>query len=245
MQPKNDKRRTPVTTNLTELMINRAKWQSLVALLLVLVLVHPEMSIAGSITRPTSAEFVLGVTTKEYCLDRFGDTSARDIIYLDGGTQDAGDVTSLAYFGRWRLFANSVRSGVTTRRYLGLQFNNGLLLKYRFLSTYKEDSTDFDETKAEKIEKGKTTLGEVLELLGEPSGMAAYPSAKHKGDTRLLYEYGEHDTDARTMLKKELQIDLDANDVVRDFNVLVEKSTNVSDGGNSTQFLLVPIYRKR
>jgi hypothetical protein len=191
------------------------------------------MGIAGSITRPTSAEFILGVTTKKYCLDRFGETSAKDIIYLDGGTQDAGDVTSLAYFDRGGFFSTGHRS-------LAFQFNNDVLLKYRFLSSYKEDSTDFDETKAEKIERGKTTRREILDMLGEPSGMAAYPSAQYKGDTRLLYEYFEHDTEARTLLKKGLQVDLDGNDVVRDFNVVVEKSTNVSNGNNNPRFILVP-----
>jgi hypothetical protein len=55
-------------------------------------------------------------------------------------------------------------------RFLRLVFWNGTLAGYLSWSSFKNDSTDFDESRMSRIERGKSTEAEVLALMGKPSG---------------------------------------------------------------------------
>jgi len=50
----------------------------------------------------------------------------------------------------------------------GFYFLNGVLVGYEYLSSFREDKTDFDETKVQQIKKGETTRWRVIELFGQP-----------------------------------------------------------------------------
>lgn len=206
------------------------------------------VGLADSIPRPAPSEFVLGVTPKQFFIERYGETSARDNIYLDGGTQDAKNVTSLVYrpgvFSA--LFFGGSRPGVFPFKILALQFNDDLLMKYRFISNYEQDATNFDEEKVRLIESGKTTRATVISLLGEPSGMAIYPSAREKNDTRFLYEYVEHDKNERTKLIKRLQIDFNDQNVVKDYEIVVDRLTNVGEERRPyDSYIFVPMPKRK
>lgn len=228
----------------------RANSRFVPTFLVCLLVTFPAISLpqTSSQWRPNSKEFAVGETPKSYFIQRFGETTERDVIFLAGGTKDAGNVTSLAYMGSktssW--FSSSVRSGVSAYRILALQFNDDVLMAYRFSSTYKEDSTDFDETKTSLIEKGKTAQADVINILGEPSGMGIYPSALQKGDIRLLYHYQEYDSSTFVLLKKNLQIDVGQEGIVRDFDLNVERTENVRYADSQLpRLILVPLYRNR
>lgn len=204
--------------------------------------------LADSILRPVSSEFVLGVTHKRFLIERYGETSTRDNIYLDGGTKDANNVTSLVYRPGVlsAFFFGGSRPGVFPVKMLALQFNDDLLMKYRFISNFEQDSTNFDEEKARSIESGKTTRAEVISLLGEPSGMAIYPSAREKNDTRYLYEYFEHDKNERTKLIKRLQIDLNEQNVVKDIEIVVDRLSNVGQEQRPyDSYIFVPMPKRK
>lgn len=73
--------------------------------------------------------------------------------------------------------------------------------------------TQFDETKVQQIEKGKTTQAQVLELLGKPFGKGV----DSQGKTQWKYQYLRSIAYGRTTHKM-LIIMFDKNNVVEDFH---------------------------
>lgn len=68
-------------------------------------------------------------------------------------------------------------------------FSEGVMVGYLYTSNYPGDSTDFDETKAQAISKGKSTKRDIDSLLGRPVGMAVYPLIDSQEETELRYSY--------------------------------------------------------
>ncbi|HEX7887884.1 MAG TPA: hypothetical protein VF522_00880 [Ramlibacter sp.] len=60
-----------------------------------------------------------------------------------------------------------------------------------FVSSFKQDASEFDDSRIASIVKGRTTRQEVLALLGKPSGEAVYPMIKQKDHTGLIYTYAQ------------------------------------------------------
>jgi hypothetical protein len=67
-------------------------------------------------------------------------------------------------------------SGVTPARAIEFSFLDQVLVSYQFLSLFKADHMDFDETKVSAIKKGQTRREELVMLPGPPTGMAIYPA---------------------------------------------------------------------
>ena len=63
------------------------------------------------------------------------------------------------------------------------------LAGHEFVSSWKEDSTDFDETKIAKIQKDVTTRSEVIKIMGPPGGKYGYPLIPGREDEALVYAY--------------------------------------------------------
>ena len=60
----------------------------------------------------------------------------------------------------------AVAKKVTPARAASFYFMDGVLVGYEFVSSFKEDHTDFDESKVSEITKGETTIEEVEGFLG-------------------------------------------------------------------------------
>jgi outer membrane protein assembly factor BamE (lipoprotein component of BamABCDE complex) len=133
--------------------------------------------------RPSSTELTIGKSTTD------------DIVRVMGPAKTLGEVTKNSCQIRQctYVYATAVGtplySGVTPVRAMTFSTFNEVLVGQQFLSSFKEDGTDFDDSKIAQIVKGRTTKDEVIALLGRPSGEAVYPLVKNQGDTAILYTY--------------------------------------------------------
>ena len=75
---------------------------------------------------------------------------------------------------------------------MGFYFLDDTLVGYEFLSSFAEDNTDFDESKISEINEGKTTMNEVVKLLGKPGGYYIYPVIESPSEEAAVYLYSEN-----------------------------------------------------
>ncbi len=74
-------------------------------------------------------------------------------------------------------------------RYLHCTFFNDLLVGEEYNSSYQEDSTWFDASKAQTLLIGKSTRADVISALGAPSGEILYPLVRDRSGRGLVYWY--------------------------------------------------------
>lgn len=101
-------------------------------------------------------------------------------------------------------------------RFLRLVFWNGTLAGYLSWSSFKNDSTNFDESRIPKVERGKSTEADVLALMGKPSGGAIFPLISAREGHEIIYAYIEDDVHDGQRHVKNFSVYFDAADVVRD-----------------------------
>jgi hypothetical protein len=104
------------------------------------------------------------------------------------------------------------------QRTLRLVFWNGKLVGYTSMSNFKEDSTDFDDTRIAQIQRGKSTEGEARALFGKPAGVVIFPLIALPDGHALVYRYSQDDYDKKERQSKFLSIYVDHTGVVRDMN---------------------------
>lgn len=112
----------------------------------------------------------------------------------------------------------SLYPGVVPARAMVFSTFNDVLVGQQFISSFKSDATEFDESKRNDIVKGKTTGAEVEALLGKPSGEVIYPVIKKTGEKAYVYGY-THVKGTPFNMKiytKTLLVSLDAAGVVSD-----------------------------
>lgn len=107
----------------------------------------------------------LGATTEAQARVDFGDPPT-----VSTETADQGAFVSLAY-----TYAHADLSNAQVRS-LALEFRNGVLNGYAYVSSFDEDKTDADIHKALTIQCGSTTQPQVLQILGQPSCKARAPT---------------------------------------------------------------------
>jgi len=108
--------------------------------------------------------------------------------------------------------------GVTPARALALTFYEDKLSSQEFISSFKQDSSDFDSSKVAKIVKNKSTKAEVIALLGKPTGEAIYPVIKGMTDKALVYSYSQFKGSvfSPNVFSKMLTVSFNAQDIVTD-----------------------------
>ena|SRR5690242_3876074 len=114
--------------------------------------------------RPQPESLILRKTTESEIRQQFGRPFREGTMIKNGETMN---VLSYAYAAG----ASSLAGGVTPSRGQGFYFLNGVLVGHDFTSSFDEDRTDFDGTKAKQIKRGVTTEADVLSLLGKPQGV--------------------------------------------------------------------------
>jgi hypothetical protein len=111
--------------------------------------------------------------------------------------------------------------GVTPGRSVGFSFMDDILVGHVFNSSYKEDSSYFDDTKINQIKKGETTKADVIGLLGDRYGEYIYPLIERKDEKALVYLYTQVKGSAFNLkfYTKTLIVTLDQNGIVSDVNL--------------------------
>ena len=139
-------------------------------------------------------------------------------------TADETGIVSVAYYSyiisRAPILGgnpDAVDPNVTPARSMTLFYWNDRVAGFRASSTFREDKTEFDESKISAIEKGKTTVSQLKTLLGEPAGQMAYPLVRNKGNEKLMYSYNSFKRDTRVFQAKNLEVLTDALGVVVDY----------------------------
>lgn len=156
--------------------------------------------------RPPQGVLLLGTTTPSEIVAVFGEPAERfeepgDVATLDAfdalkprpdGLRRAaakGNIERLRYsFTRAAMVSLGDRA--TARiRLLDLAFWNGKLVAYNFSSSFNEDSTDFDEAKVQALSRGRTSVGDVLNLFGTPGGQGIYPTVARSGTRQYTWQF--------------------------------------------------------
>ena len=111
-----------------------------------------------------------------------------------------------------------LKEGVIPARAMSFYFYNDTLVGYEFVSSWAEDSSDFDAKKISAIVKGKTTKAEVMQLLGKPSGFYVYPMMKSESGEAAAYVYSDAKGTVFNMkfFRKALVVSFDGNGVTTD-----------------------------
>jgi hypothetical protein len=134
--------------------------------------------------RPDSTELKNGQTTYDQIVEQFGKPSREGTVL-----KNEKMVTTASY--AYASVAGKSHRGGTGARGMGYYFFNDILVGYEFISSFEEDHTDFDEMKISQIIEGTTTLDEVIQLLGKPSGYYTYPLIEAKTDEAAVYAYSD------------------------------------------------------
>jgi hypothetical protein len=199
-------------------------------MLALLLLAGGCLPIGRQFVRPTPNTFRLGQSTVEDVKKVLGDPSdqrawARNSgVLLDpptplptlfGSAPVSGAMRELTYSYLWRFGEASTR-GVDPSKRLRLWFWNDRLIGYRASSSFKEDSTDFDDAKVADVTPWKSQRDDVVRLLGQPSGVAGYPLTRHEDQQILIYETFEWDASEKQIRSKTLHVLVNALGLVED-----------------------------
>ena len=175
--------------------------------------------------RPVAADLVLGETTRQALIARFGPpqedrtqstTLKPASFYGSGASPESGLSTRLHYS-----FVNPMgeaADGISPQRAAYFFLWNDKLVGFEYMSSFGADSTDFPESGVTQIRKMRSTEHEVIDLLGPPSGRAIYPRTRYPEDHSFIYAYFEWNKSLRSSRMKRLRIDITPEGIVRDFS---------------------------
>jgi hypothetical protein len=177
--------------------------------------------IAGCITtvgndfvRPDPDKLKLGQTSYSQAIQLMGATKSDSREYWMNDKL----VKSLGYY--YAPSALSMVPGDKPSRLLGLSFYNDVLVGLDFKSSFKSDNTNFNDTEVHKIIKGKTSLTEVIQLIGKPNSFKIPPMLHNtnvKSVKEVEYSYSEQSRSfngENKFANKFLRIYLDDKDLV-------------------------------
>jgi hypothetical protein len=204
----------------------------------VLVLTLGACGAGRNFTMPADGALQLGVTTPQQAVATLGEPMSKSSATI-GSVEPAPGPTSVftavkepgTYDNLVYIYVDTVGqqligklAGIRRARILRLTFWNGTLASYVALSSFQNDSTNFDDGKVSQIERNKTRRSDVQLLLGPPSGGAIYPVISAREGHAILYGYSEDDLQANQRRAKFLGVYVDGTDTVRDFEA--SSSTN-------------------
>ena len=130
--------------------------------------------------RPTAASLELGKTTEQEIQARYGEPRKRGTVQVDDKT-----IKTMVYtYAEAAPYVEKVPV-----RVMVYSLHQSALVGFDYSSSFSSDKTDFDESLVNKIVRGQTTQSQVVELLGQPTGMFIYPSALVKTPGHRAYTY--------------------------------------------------------
>ncbi|MBC8043143.1 MAG: hypothetical protein IAF08_06835 [Rhizobacter sp.] len=173
--------------------------------------------------RPDVNTFILGKTTSQQITSIYGKPYSETKEMLHGEL-----VTTSSYY--YSIYGSQVRSVYREAKNLACLFAKDTLVGYVWSSSFEGDSSNFDDSKITRIQKGKTAEGEVVKLLGKPNGIFIYPATNNKADKsdREIYYYCRWYTDINSYNYKTTTIRLDSGATVKD----IDYSSSIRNDNN-------------
>ncbi len=133
--------------------------------------------------RPDPSAFTPGQTTQQDVLKAMGRP------YRTGTMIKNGQTYQTASYAYAHVGSKALYEGVTPARGLSFYYLDGKLIGKEFSSSFRDDATDFDESKVAQIEKGRSTRDDVISLLRPAGGEYIHPLIKNPRDRALVYRY--------------------------------------------------------
>jgi outer membrane protein assembly factor BamE (lipoprotein component of BamABCDE complex) len=172
--------------------------------------------------RADSADFKVGRSTYSQVVDKMGKPRST------GEALKNGETIKTITYAYASTGGEPLQPGVIPARAMAYYFHRDLLVGQEFVSSFKSDNSNFDETKVPGIEKGKTTRSEVVQVFGQPTAFFTMPMVKETSGEAIGYTYQSTSGNAFTGFKffrKTLRIAFDPSDKVLD----VDYSTSGSN----------------
>ncbi len=201
--------------------------------------------------RPTPATVELGRATPQEIRARYGDPRserswtrgdlelAKEVGTPFGAPRVPGTMMEMYYYYEDR-GAAAAAAGVDPSRSARYWFWNGQLVGYQSSSSFKTDSTLFDEGKVASIRPWQSLRADALAAFGEPSGMRAYPLAPRE-DTQVLTWFAfEWDRAARQSRARTLHVLVNGIGVVVDLRF--DSSAKPIPPPPAPAYTPIPIY---
>jgi hypothetical protein len=150
--------------------------------------------VVASCLRNTGAKFVrqadqelaLGQTTYQQLIQRLGKPLKEGV-----EVRNSCQLKNIAYAYTREMGGTPLNEGAILMRIQAFNFFQDKLVGYNYISTYKDDHTDFDNTKISEIKKGSTTKEDVIRLFGNPGGKLIYPAIPDKDGLGFKYSYSQ------------------------------------------------------
>ena len=197
-------------------------------LILGLVTVLAGCTAGRNFERPTPETVVLGSTSRADVLEKYGPPVRQSAATIGFQSEAAatpkgsfdvslapGSYVSLTYAFAER--ALGLLHDFIYTRAVNFLFWNDRLVAYNFVSSFEQDSSNFDEFKTGALQKGKTTKAEVAQLLGPPTGRSIFPLVQAEGQEVFSYGYAATDLSTRERMTKGLQVLFAADGTVLDY----------------------------
>lgn len=172
---------------------------------------------------PKDVDLRLGQMTVAEALQRFGEprvrTSTADsatVVNVTPGDQRPAGMRPPRVAGLIQRLTYMHGTGATGR-ILFLAFWNDRLYFHNFVSSVENESTNFDEGKITQIRRGATTYGDLVALLGNPSGLGVYPAVANPGNRLAVYQFLQINRQNRTIQSKRFDVLIDSRDIVVEY----------------------------
>ena len=130
--------------------------------------------------RPASESLAVGQATEAEIRQRFGTPYREGTVLKNNETMK---ILSYAY----ATTASSAPGGLVPARAQEFYLWRDVLVGHHFTSSFPDDKTDFDGTRASEIKKGETTEAAVVSLLGPSHGAYRYPLIADKDARAAVY----------------------------------------------------------
>ena len=133
--------------------------------------------------RSDAAELKVGKSTFGEVVEKMGQPRTIGEVLKNGETVKTFTYAYAATGGE------PLQAGVIPARAMAYYFHGDRLVGQEFLSSFKSDNSNFDETKVPGIVKGKTTRAEVIRALGPPTTIFIKPMVKETSGEAIGYSY--------------------------------------------------------
>jgi hypothetical protein len=146
--------------------------------------------------RPSSDDLVVGKSTYSEVVEKLGKPyQTGEQLFNDKKVKNVVYVYAAAG-------GEPAESGVTPARANSYYFERDLLVGTEFTSSFKEDSTNFDDSKIEYIKKGETTRSQVMLTFGRPSVIFIPPMVEKTSGEAIGYLYSHVKGNVYTGMKQ-------------------------------------------
>jgi outer membrane protein assembly factor BamE (lipoprotein component of BamABCDE complex) len=165
--------------------------------------------------RPSSDTFKLGQATYTQVVQQMGEPRNTGNVLMNEKNVKTATYVYASTGGE------PVEEDVIPARALSYYFYNDVLVGQEFISSFKSDNSNFDDSRISAIFKGKTTRAEVIQLLGTPTATFVYPMTKQTSGEAIGYTYHTTRGGVFSGLKfftKLLRIAFDDKDIVSEID---------------------------